>query len=105
MDVSSSGFIDVGSRRSLGLPAKANSTGVVPRKVIWVFLTIVALHINWARVICARVVLSRFFESVCGPVGHSLKCLCVVEDGGKPYRHKLPSGSSGTCPSNHEAWQ
>ena len=27
------------------------------------------------------------------------------EDGGKPYLHKSPSGSSGTCPPTHEIWQ
>ena len=27
------------------------------------------------------------------------------EDCGKPHLHKLPLGSSGKCPSNHEAQQ
>ena len=83
-----------------------NSIGVLPLKVIWVFHTVGALRINWAGVICARVVWSRFFEAVstsakrnflnnrtpisarfghgvCGPVGilyvvHSVECLHVV---------------------------
>ena len=98
---------------------------------IWVFLTVAALRINWAGVICARVVWSRFFEAVsitsakinflnsrtpisarfghgvCGLVAISSRCEfgrpASREDDGKPYLHKLPSGSSGTCPSTHEA--
>ena len=39
--------------------------GVLPLRVTCVFLTVAALRINWPRVICDRVVLSRFLEAVC----------------------------------------
>ena len=64
MDVSCSGFMEAGSRKSLGLCFMANSIGVLPLEVTCVFLTVAALRINWAGVICARVVLSRFLEAV-----------------------------------------
>ena len=64
VDVSCSGFIEAGSGRSLGLRPVANSMGVLPLQVIWVFLTVAALRINWAGVICARVVWSRFFDAL-----------------------------------------
>ena len=53
-----------GSRRSLGLRPMANSMGVLPLKVTCLFLTVAALSINWAGVICARVVWCRFLEAV-----------------------------------------
>ena len=46
VDVRCSGFVEAGSRRSLGLRPMANSIGVVPLKVIWVFLTVAALRIK-----------------------------------------------------------
>ena len=59
--VSCSGFMEGGSRRSLGLRPKANSMGL-PLKVTCVFLTVAPLRINWAGVICAnKVVWSRRF--------------------------------------------
>ena len=64
VDVSCSGFMEAGSRRSLGLRPMANSTGVLPLKVACVFLTVAALRINWAGVVCASVVWSRFLEAV-----------------------------------------
>ena len=64
MDVSSSGFMEAGSRRSLGFRPMASSMGALPLKVTCVFLTVAALRINWAGVICARVVWSRFLEAV-----------------------------------------
>ena len=64
VDVNCSGFTEAGSRRSLGLRPIANSMGVLPLKVTCVFLTVAALHIKWAGVICARVVWSRFLEAV-----------------------------------------
>ena len=64
VDVSCSGFMEAGSRRSLRLRPMANSMGVLQLKVTCVFLTVAALRINWAGVICARVVWSRFFEAV-----------------------------------------
>ena len=99
VDVSYSGFMEAGSRRSLGLRRMANSMGVLPLEVTCVFLTVAPLRINWAGVICASVVWSRFLEAVstsvkryflnnrtpisarfghgvCGPVG-SLFTLCI----------------------------
>ena len=131
VDVSWSGFRRAGSRRSLGFRPMANSMVVLPLKVMWVFLSVAALRINWAGVICARMVWSRFVEAVCprgprnfsGTVVHpflleSAMVFLVLlefpsrcafgrmpacrEDGGKPYLHKLPSDSSGTYPSIHE---
>ena len=64
VDVSCSGFMEAGSMRSLGLLPKANSTGILPLRVTCVFLTVAALRINWAGVICDRVVSSRFQEAV-----------------------------------------
>ena len=64
VDVSCSGFIEAGSRRSLGLRPSANSMGVLPLEVTRVFLTVAALRINWAGVLCAKVVWSRFLEAV-----------------------------------------
>ena len=64
VDVSCCGFMEAGSRRSLGLRPMANSMGVLPPKVTCVFLTVAALRINWAGLICARVVWSRFLEAV-----------------------------------------
>ena len=58
VDVSCSGFMKAGSRRSLGLRPMANSNGALPLKV-----TVAALRINWAGVICARVVWSKFLEA------------------------------------------
>ena len=53
-----------GSMRSLGLFPVANSIGVLPLRVTCVFLTVAALRINWAGVICERVVLSKLLEAV-----------------------------------------
>ena len=61
VDVSCSGFVEARSRRSLGLRPSANSMGVLPFEVTRVFLTVAALRINWAGVLCAKVVWSRFF--------------------------------------------
>ena len=47
--------------RSLCLLPTANPIGVWPLRVTCVFLTVAALRINWARVICDRVVLSKFY--------------------------------------------
>ena len=55
--------IEAGSRRSLGLRPIANSIGVLPLEVTWVFLSVAALRINWAGVICARVVWSTILGS------------------------------------------
>ena len=131
MDVSCSGFMETGSRRSLGFLPMASTTGVLPLKVTSVFLTVAALHINWAGVICGRVVWSRLFEAVstsdkrnflnsrsfhfCSVrpwcmwfcwnsvhVVHSVECLQVVRMVEKPCLHKLPADSSGMYPSIHE---
>ena len=56
--------MEAGSRRSIGLRPIANSMGVLPLEVTGVFLTVAALRNNWAGVICARVVLSKFLEAV-----------------------------------------
>ena len=53
-----------GSMRFLGLLPMANSIGVLPLRVTCVFLAVTALRINWAGVICARVVQSKFLEVV-----------------------------------------
>ena len=45
--------------RSLGLLPMATSKGVLPLRVTCVFLTVAALRINWAVVICDRVVWSK----------------------------------------------
>ena len=63
VDVSCSGFMEAGSKRSLGLRHMANSTCILPLEVTCVFLTVAALRINWAGLICARVVWSRFLEA------------------------------------------
>ena len=42
----------------------ASSMAVLPLKVTCVFLTAAAVRINWAGVICASVVWSRFLEVV-----------------------------------------
>ena len=107
VDVSCSGFMEAGSRRSLGLRPMDSSMGVLPLEVTCVFVTVAALRINWAGVICAKVVRSRLWEAVstsakrnflnnrtpisarfghgvCGPVGislhvvHSVECMHVV---------------------------
>ena len=100
VDVSCSGFMEAGSRRSLGLRPMANSIGVLQLEVIGVLLTVAALRIKWSGVIGARVVRSLFFEAVsasakrnflngrtpisarfghgvCGPVGY-LFTLCIL---------------------------
>ena len=64
VDVSCCGLMEAGSRRSLGFRPMANSMGVSPLEVTCVFLTVAALRINWERVICARVVWSKFLEAV-----------------------------------------
>ena len=40
MDVSCSGFMEAGSMRSLGLLPMANSIGVLPLRVTWVFFSL-----------------------------------------------------------------
>ena len=50
--------------KSLGLLPGANSIGVLPVSVTCVSLTVAALRINWAGVICDREVLSKFLEAV-----------------------------------------
>ena len=64
VDVSCSGFMEAGSMRSPGLLHIANSVNVLPLRVTSVFLTVAALRISWAGVICDRVVSSRFLEAV-----------------------------------------
>ena len=57
--------MEAGSMRSIVLRPVANSMGVLPLQVTCVFLTVAALQINWAGVICAKVVVwSRFLEAV-----------------------------------------
>ena len=97
------------------------------------FLTVAVLRINWAGVICARVVWSRFLEAVSTsaereiswtielPSQLDMATVCAVlsefslhyaldrmlachADDGKPRLHKSPAGSSGKCPSIHEVW-
>ena len=46
VEVNYSGFMEAGSRRSLGLLPMANSIGVLPLRVTWVFLTVAAFLIN-----------------------------------------------------------
>ena len=132
VDVSCSGLMEAGSRRSLGLRPMANSRGVFPLKVTCVLLTVAALRINWARVICARVVWSRFFGgciheceeklleqsytnfSSVWPwnvrsclkslhIVHSIECLHVMRLAEGHIRTIRLSGSSGKCPSTDEA--
>ena len=50
--------------RSLGLFSMTISTSVLPPRVTCVFLTVAALRISWASVICYRIVLSKFLEVV-----------------------------------------
>ena len=50
--------------RSHGLLPMAISIGVLPLRVACVFHTVAALRINWAGVLCDRVVSSRFSEAV-----------------------------------------
>ena len=126
VEVSFSGFTEAASMRSLGLFPMANSRGVLPLRVTWVFLTVAALRINWAGVICDRVVWSRFLEavllnrtSISARFGHGVCAVqlevsshfafvgmpaCHVHDG-KPYLRKSCSDSSGKCPSIHEVWK
>ena len=105
----------------------ANSIGVLPLRVTCVFVTVAALRINWAGVICDRVVWSRFLEAVSTSAERNFllnrtsisakecvvqlevsslyafdRMLAYREDDGKPFLHKSPSGSSGKCPSIHE---
>ena len=104
------------SMRSLGLLPMANFIGVLTLEVTCVFLTVDASRINWARVICARVVWSRLLEVVSTRAkrfflnNRTPHCafdgtLAYHEDGGRPCLHKLLSDSSRTCPSTHEAQQ
>ena len=97
------------------------------------FLTVAALRINWAGVICDRVVSSRFSDGVSTsaernflnnrtPISARFGKVCAVqlevsshyafdrmpachEDDGQPFLHKSPSDSSGKCPSIHEVWK
>ena len=64
VDVSCSGFMKVRFMRYLGPLPMANSIWVLPLRVTCVFLTVAAFRINWAGVICAREVWSRFLEAV-----------------------------------------
>ena len=117
--------------RYLGPLPMANSMGVLPLRVTCVFLTVAAFRINWAGVICARVVWSRFLEAVSTsaernlvvhPSQLDLAKECAVqkeifeycafdrmpayhEVDGKPCLHKSPSDSSGKCPPTHGAWK
>ena len=94
-------------------------------KVTCVFLTVAALRINWAEVICAKVVqvfggciqesqekfLVQSYTHRCSVrpwcMRSCRKSLHVAfgrmhachEVGGRPYLHKSPSGLSETCPS------
>ena len=56
VEVSCSGFMKAGSMRFLGLLPMANSISCLPLRVTCVFLTLAALRINLAGVICFRVV-------------------------------------------------
>ena len=58
----SCGSVKAGSMRSLGLLPRANSTSVLPLRVTCVFLTVAALGINCAGVICDRAVMSKFWR-------------------------------------------
>ena len=97
------------------------------------FLTVAALRINWARVICARTFWSQFLDAVSTsaernflnhrtPILARFGMACVVlwkvssccaidrkrachEDGGKPCLHKLLSDSSWECPFTYETWR
>ena len=60
VDATCSGFMEAGSTRSLGLRPMANSTASYHSSLSEYFLTVAALRINWADVICDRVVWSRF---------------------------------------------
>ena len=65
VDVNCSGFMEAGSRRSLGLLPMANSIGApTTQSYLCVFSTLLPSRINWAGVICARMVWSTFFEAV-----------------------------------------
>ena len=80
--------LKLGPRRSVGLRPMANYMGVLPLEVIWIFLTDVALRINWAGVLCVSTsakrnflnsrtpISARFGHGVCGPVG-ILFTLCI----------------------------
>ena len=105
--------MEAGSRRSLGLRPMANSIGVLPLKVTWVFLTVAALRINWAGVICARVVWKLYPRELGLAMEHAVQSEvsshCAFgrmpacrEDCGTPYPHNSPSDSSGMYPSIHE---
>ena len=128
MSAACSGFMETGSRRSLGLRPMANSMGVLPLEDTCVFLTVVALRINLAGMICVRVVWSKFLKALSQEelleqaypsqlvlamvyavlLGFSSHCAfdympACHQVGGRPYTHKSPSGSSGKCASTHEA--
>ena len=62
--ISSSGFMEARSMRSLGFLPMANSIGALPLGDTCLFFTVAALRINGAGVLCASVVGSRFFEAV-----------------------------------------
>ena len=125
VDVSFCGFMEAWSMRSLGLLPMANVIGVLPLRVTCVFLTDVALRINWVSVSCDRVVLSkiaedvstsaernflnnrspvsaRFGQGVCGPV-RDLSILHIMRMMEGHFLHKSPQDSFEMCPSTHEA--
>ena len=68
VDVSCAGSKEAGSMRSLGLLPTTDCIGVLPLRATCVFLTVAALRMNCAGVICDRVVLSKFLEAVCTSV-------------------------------------
>ena len=128
VDVSCSGFMEAGCRRSLGLRPMVNSMGVLSLKVTCVFLIVAALRINWAG-ICTRVIWCRFFEAVSTSTKRNflkhpsqlglamvyailseVSSYCAFdrisachEVDGRSKSHKSSSDSSEKCPSTHEA--
>ena len=103
--------------RFLGLLPMAHSKGVLPLRVTCELLTVAALRINWASVICDRVVLqqsdthysSKFPRSVWSSRKKSHFAFDSMsahhEDDGKPCLHRSPPDSSGTHPPTHEVWR
>ena len=66
VDVSCSGFMEAASRRSLGFRSSHGQFHgrLATKGHVCVFLTFAALRINWAGVICARLVWSTCLEAV-----------------------------------------
>ena len=134
VDVSCSGFMEAGSMRSLDHLPIANSTNVLPLSVTCVFLTVAALRINWAGVICDRVVLvqivggcihecwEKLLEQSCTHLSsiwprcvrsnwksphimHSIECLHVMRMMDSLFCTNSLRIHLGKCPSIHEVWK